>query len=65
MASSDGSARAIRCAQAITEATAKLGAQLRVGLHTGECEVRGEDLGGLAVHIGALTGTRRPFAVEG
>jgi len=52
----DGPARAIRCARAIIEATDKLGAQLRVGLHTGECEVRGDDLGGLAVHIAARVG---------
>ncbi len=49
----DGPARAIRCARAIAEATTRLGIELRVGLHTGECEVRGEDLGGLAVHIAA------------
>jgi len=56
VASFDGPARAIRCAQAITEATGRLDVQLRVGLHTGECEVRGEDLGGLAVHIAARVG---------
>jgi class 3 adenylate cyclase len=49
----DGPARAIRCAQAIGEASTKLGVDLRVGLHTGECEVRGDDLGGLAVHVAA------------
>ena len=38
------------------EATDGLGLQLRVGLHTGECEVRGDDLGGLAVHIAARVG---------
>jgi class 3 adenylate cyclase/pimeloyl-ACP methyl ester carboxylesterase len=53
VASFDGPARAIRCAQAIGEATTKLGVELRMGLHTGECEVRGDDLGGLAVHIAA------------
>jgi len=53
VASFDGPARALRCAQAISEATEKLGVRLRVGLHTGECEVRGDDLGGLAVHIAA------------
>ncbi len=52
----DGPARAIRCAQAIVEATGKLGVQLRVGLHTGECEVRGDDLGGMAVHVAARVG---------
>ena len=56
VASFDGPARAIRSAQAITGATGKLGIELRVGLHTGECEVRGDDLGGLAVHIAARVG---------
>src|SRR5262249_27314301 len=56
IASFDGPARAIRCAQAIIEATGKREIQLRVGLHTGECEVRGDDLGGLAVHIAARVG---------
>ena len=56
VASFDGPARAIRCARAIAEATERLGVQLRVGLHTGECEVRGDDLGGLAVHIAARVG---------
>jgi class 3 adenylate cyclase len=53
VASFDGPARAIRCAQEIVAATRALGIELRVGLHTGECEVRGDDLGGLAVHIAA------------
>lgn len=53
LASFDGPARTIRCAQAIGEATSKLGVELRMGLHTGECEVRGDDLGGLAVHVAA------------
>lgn len=53
VASFDGPARAIRCAQAITEAAEALGVRVRGGLHTGECEVRGDDLGGLAVHIAA------------
>ncbi|MGO8870892.1 MAG: adenylate/guanylate cyclase domain-containing protein [Acidimicrobiales bacterium] len=56
VASFDGPARAIRCGEAIIEATGKLGIELRVGLHTGECEIRGEDLGGLAVHIAARVG---------
>jgi class 3 adenylate cyclase len=51
LASFDGPARAIRCALAINEAMRPLGIDLHVGLHTGECEVRGDDLGGLAVHI--------------
>ncbi|MDP9335790.1 MAG: adenylate/guanylate cyclase domain-containing protein [Actinomycetota bacterium] len=56
VASFDGPARAIRCSQAISQAAGKLGIELRIGLHTGECEVRGEDLGGLAVHIAARVG---------
>src|SRR5262249_27229200 len=53
VASFDGPARAIRCAEAISGATQELGVELPFGLHTGECEVRGDDLGGLAVHIAA------------
>ncbi|CPR11566.1 family 3 adenylate cyclase [Mycobacterium bohemicum DSM 44277] len=49
----DGPQRAIRCAMAIREAVQALGIQVRAGLHTGECELRGEDIGGIAVHIGA------------
>jgi class 3 adenylate cyclase len=61
VASFDGPARAIRCAQAISEATRQLGIELRVGLHTGECEIRGDDLGGLAVHIaGRVQASARP-----
>jgi class 3 adenylate cyclase len=52
----DGPARAIRCAQAINNAVKPSGVDLRMGLHTGECEVRGDDLGGLAVHIAARIG---------
>jgi class 3 adenylate cyclase len=59
-ASFDGPARAIRCAQTIAEATKNLGIQLRIGLHTGECEVRGDDLGGLAVHIAARVAALAP-----
>jgi len=56
VASFDGPGRAIRCARAIITATAQLGVELRAGLHTGECEVRSDDLGGLAVHIAARVG---------
>ena len=38
---------------AIRDAVQALGIEVRVGLHTGECEVRGDDIGGIAVHIGA------------
>jgi class 3 adenylate cyclase len=53
IASFDGPARAIRCARSIIAANRAQGIDLRVGLHTGECEVRGDDVGGLAVHIAA------------
>jgi class 3 adenylate cyclase/pimeloyl-ACP methyl ester carboxylesterase len=49
----DGPQRAIRCAMAIRDAVQALGIQVRAGLHTGECEVRGDDIGGIGVHIGA------------
>jgi class 3 adenylate cyclase len=49
----DGPQRAIRCAMAIRDAMQALGIEVRAGLHTGECEVRGDDIGGIAVHIGA------------
>jgi len=49
----DGPARAIHCAQAITEDVRKLGIQLRAGLHTGECELADGKVAGIAVSIGA------------
>lgn len=49
----DGPARAVRCAWAIREGLRPLGIEIRAGLHTGECEVLGDKLSGLAVHIGA------------
>jgi class 3 adenylate cyclase/pimeloyl-ACP methyl ester carboxylesterase len=49
----DGPQRAIRCAMAIRDAVRSLGIEVRAGLHTGECEIRGDDIGGIAVHIGA------------
>ncbi len=45
--------RALRCALAITRAAGEIGVQVRVGMHTGECELIGEDVGGMAVHIAA------------
>jgi class 3 adenylate cyclase/pimeloyl-ACP methyl ester carboxylesterase len=53
----DGPQRAIRCAMAIRDAVQSLGIEVRAGLHTGECEVRGDDIGGIAVHIGARVST--------
>ena len=49
----DGPARAIRCATAIRDGVRSIGLDVRAGIHTGECEVIGEKLGGIAVHIGA------------
>lgn len=49
----DGPIRAIRCAQTIREAIRELGIELRAGLHTGECEVVGDKIAGIAVNIGA------------
>ncbi len=53
LATFDGPQRAIRCAMAIRDAVQALGIEVRAGLHTGECEIRGDDIGGIAVHIGA------------
>jgi class 3 adenylate cyclase len=49
----DGPARAIRCARAISDGVHQLGIDIRAGLHTGECEIVGDDLGGIAVHMAA------------
>lgn len=51
LATFDGPARAIRCACAIRDAVRGLDIDLRAGLHTGEVELRGEDIGGIAVHV--------------
>jgi len=60
----DGPARAIRCASAIGEYASRLGVQTCTGLHTGECEVMGNKLGGIAVHIGArIAALARPGEV--
>jgi class 3 adenylate cyclase len=52
----DGPARAVRCAQAMGKAVDPLGIEIRAGLHTGECELRGDDVAGIAVHLGARIG---------
>ncbi|HEU5405504.1 MAG TPA: adenylate/guanylate cyclase domain-containing protein, partial [Gaiellaceae bacterium] len=49
----DGPIRAVRCARAIGEALGTLGLEVRAGLHTGECELVGGKIAGLAVNIGA------------
>jgi pimeloyl-ACP methyl ester carboxylesterase len=53
LATFDGPARAIRCACAIRDSVRRLGLEVRAGLHTGECEVQGGTVAGIAVHIGA------------
>ena len=53
LATFDGPARAIRCACAIRDSVRPLGIEIRAGLHTGECELMDDDVGGIAVHIGA------------
>jgi len=49
----DSPAQAVRCALSAADGVTSLGIEIRAGVHTGEAEVRGDDLGGLAVHIGA------------
>ena len=56
LATFDGPARAVRCATDLGERVEDLGIRLRAGLHTGEVEVIGSDVGGMAVHIGARIG---------
>jgi class 3 adenylate cyclase len=56
LAAFDGPARAVRCGRAIVDSVKRLGIHVRAGVHTGECEVIGEKLGGIAVHIGARIG---------
>ncbi len=53
LATFDGPARGVRCACAIAEEIRPLGIEVRAGLHTGECEMMDDDVGGIAVHIGA------------
>ena len=53
LATFDGPARAIHCASAILQSSEASGIRVRAGLHTGECEVMGDDIGGIAVHIAA------------
>jgi class 3 adenylate cyclase len=53
LATFDSPSRAIRCAHAAIEAIAPLGLEMRAGVHTGEIERRGDDVAGIAVHIGA------------
>ena len=58
LATFDGPGRAIRCAADLRDSVRRLGLELRAGLHTGECEVAGDDIRGIAVNIGARVGAR-------
>src|SRR5205807_5644540 len=53
LATFDGPGRALRCAWAFRDALLPLGLSIRVGMHTGEIELRGDDVGGIAVHVAA------------
>lgn len=53
LATFDGPGRAIRCARALSEAVVPLGIRIRAALHTGEVELRGDDIGGIGVHLTA------------
>lgn len=53
LATFDGPARAVRCAQAVAAEVRAVGLEVRAGVHTGEVELRGDDVGGIAVHVGA------------
>ncbi len=56
LATFDGPGRAIRCAADLRDGMRRLGLELRAGLHTGECEMTGDDIRGIAVNIGARVG---------
>jgi pimeloyl-ACP methyl ester carboxylesterase len=56
LATFDGPARAVRCGQAIVDAARSLGLEVRVGVHCGEIELIGDDVGGVAVHVAARVG---------
>jgi class 3 adenylate cyclase len=53
LAAFDGPARGVRCARTIIREVRRLDLEIRAGLHTGECEVLGDSLSGIAVHTGA------------
>ena len=53
LATFDGPARAVRCASAIRDTVRSINLEVRCGLHTGECELIGNDIAGIAVHTGA------------
>ena len=51
LATFDGRARAVRCAQAISNSAQRLGIRVKTGLHTGECDLIGEKVGGVSVRL--------------
>ena len=53
LATFEGPARSINCARSLTAATAGIGVEIRAGLHAGECELIGDDIGGMCVHLAA------------
>jgi pimeloyl-ACP methyl ester carboxylesterase len=53
LATFDGPARAVQCAQSVMRRVRTCGVEVRAGVHTGECEMRGDDVSGIAVHVGA------------
>ena len=64
LATFDGPARAVRCAQSLAARSRDLGFEVRAGVHTGEIEIMGDDVGGIAVHISArVTGHAGPGEV--
>ncbi len=60
LATFDGPGRALRCAAAIRDSVRSLGLQLRIGMHTGEIEQRGDDIAGIAVVIAKRVETIAP-----
>ena len=64
LATFDGPARGVRCACAIADEIRPLGIEVRAGLHTGECEMTDDDVGGIAVHIGARVALAGPGEVS-
>jgi class 3 adenylate cyclase len=58
LATFDGPARGIRCGYSIADQIHALGIDVRAGLHTGECELHGDDVAGMAVNIGARVGAK-------
>lgn len=60
LATFDGPVRAIRCAEGLISRTRQRGLRIRAGIHTGECEELGDDIGGIAVHIAARVAALAP-----